>query len=127
MLYFGILLPLCSYGSLTFDVFEFAILNPKIGTFHVSFTLGYILAFVSEVIVTTIVRLGVFKIWEPSIFKLTPEVPSLILPWVLREKQYKPKRITLFAADFGASCIASPIIEECLKLMVVQWTCRLPR
>lgn len=102
-------------------------INTVIGTFHVSFTLGYILAFVSEVIVTTIVRLGVFKIWEPSIFKLTPEVPSLILPWVLREKQYKPKRITLFAADFGASCIASPIIEEYLKLMVVRWTCRLPR
>ena len=99
----------------------------QIGTFHVSFTLGYILAFISEIVVTTVVRLGVFKIWEPSIFSLTPQVPSIILPWVLREKQYKPKRITLFAADFGASCIASPIIEEYLKLKVVQWTCKLPR
>jgi hypothetical protein len=45
----------------------------------------------------------------------------------LREKQYKPKRITLFAADFTASCLASPIIEEYLKLKVVQWTCKLPR
>ena len=99
----------------------------QIGTFHVSFTLGYALAFLSEIIVTTAVRLGVFKIWEPAIFSLTPEVPSLILPWVLREKQYKPKRITLFAADFAASCVASPIIEEYLKLKIVQWTCKLPR
>lgn len=101
--------------------------NTAIGTFHVSFTLGYALAFISEVVITTAVRLGVFKIWEPAIFSLTPAVPSVILPWVLREKQYKPKRITLFAADFGASCIASPIIEEYLKLKVVQWTCKLPR
>lgn len=102
-------------------------INTAIGTFHVSFTLGYALAFISEVILTTAVRLGVFKIWEPAIFSLTPEVPSIILPWVLREKQYKPKRITLFAADFAASCVASPIIEEYLKLKVVQWTCNLPR
>ncbi|KAL3756468.1 hypothetical protein ACHAWU_009862 [Discostella pseudostelligera] len=102
-------------------------INSAIGTFHVSFTLGYALAFVSEIIVTTAVRLGVFKVWEPQIFSLTPKVPSIILPWVLREKHYKPKRITLFAADFGASCIASPIIEEYLKLRLVQWTCKLPR
>ncbi|EJK63190.1 hypothetical protein THAOC_16170 [Thalassiosira oceanica] len=103
------------------------LVDESIGTFHVSFTLGYALAFIAEVITTTLVRLGVFKIWEPAIFNLTPEVPSIILPWVLREKQYKPKRITLFAADFAASCIASPVIEEIIKLKVVQWTCRLPR
>ncbi|KAL7429931.1 hypothetical protein ACHAXH_002289 [Discostella pseudostelligera] len=101
-------------------------INSAIGTFHVSFTLGYALAFVSEIFVTTAVRLGVFMVWEPQIFSLTPKVPSIILPWVLREKHYKPKRITLFAADFGASCIASPIIEEYLKLRLVQWTCKLP-
>lgn len=102
-------------------------INTAIGTFYVSLTLGYGLAFVSEVFVTTIVRLGVFKIWEPDIFSLTSEVPTPILPWVLREKAYKPKRITLFAADFAASCVASPIIEEYLKLKICQWTCKLPR
>ena len=102
-------------------------INTAIGTFYVSLTLGYGLAFVSEVFVTTIVRLGVFKIWEPDIFSLTSEVPTPILPWVLREKAYKPKRITLFAADFAASCVASPIIEEFLKLKICQWTCKLPR
>ena len=99
----------------------------QIGTFHASFTLGYILAFILEIVVTTALRLGVFLIVEPAIFSLAPEVPSIDLPWVLREKQYRPKRITLFAADFATSCVASPIIEEYLKLKVVQWTCRLPR
>ena len=89
--------------------------------------MGYILAFVSEIVVTTLLRLGVFLLWEPAIFSLTPDVPTIILPWVLREKQYRPKRITLFACDFGASCIASPVIEEYLKLKIVQWTAFLPR
>lgn len=102
-------------------------INSAIGTFYVSFTLGYALALTSEIVVTTAVRLGVFKIWEPAVFSLTPMVPSIILPWVLREKQYKPKRITLFAADFWASCLVSPIIEESLKLKVVHWSCKLPR
>ncbi|KAL7501282.1 hypothetical protein ACHAWT_011087 [Skeletonema menzelii] len=102
-------------------------INTAIGTFYISLTLGYTLAFLSEVAVTTIVRLGVFKIWEPDIFSLTSEVPTPILPWVLREKAYKPKRITLFAADFASSCIAAPIIEEILKLKICQWTSKLPR
>ena len=102
-------------------------INTAIGTFYVSLSLGYTLAFLSEIAVTTIVRLGVFKIWEPDIFSLTSEVPTPILPWVLREKAYKPKRITLFAADFATSCIAAPIIEEVLKLKICQWTSKLPR
>jgi hypothetical protein len=102
-------------------------INTAIGTCHISFSLGYALTLILEIIVTTAVRLGVFRIWEPSIFSLTPSVPSIILPWVLREKQYKPKRITLFAADFCASCVASPIIEEYMKLKMVQWSCKLPR
>jgi hypothetical protein len=102
-------------------------INTVIGTCHIAFSLGYALTLILEIIVTTTVRLGVFRIWEPSIFSLTPSVPSIILPWVLREKQYKPKRITLFAADFCASCVASPIIEEYMKLKVVQWSCKLPR
>ncbi len=101
--------------------------NCKIGTFYVSFTVGYALTFILEIVATTFLRLGVFMIWEPSIFSLTPQVPSIILPWVLREKQYRPKRITLFAADFATSCVACPIIEEYLKLKTVQWTCKLPR
>lgn len=51
----------------------------------------------------------------------------LVLPWVLRENRYRPKRITLFAADFGTSCIACPIIEEYIKLRILQWSVKLPR
>lgn len=89
--------------------------------------MGYVISFFLEVILTTFLRLAVFLIWEPSIFQLTPEVPSLILPWVLRDYKYRPKRITLFAADFATSCIACPIVEEYMKLKIVQWSMRLPR
>ena len=102
-------------------------INHAISTFTSTFTLGYVMCFVSEIIWTTILRLGVFLIWEPAIFKLTPRVPTIVLPWVLRENKYRPKRITLFAADFASSCLAAPIIEEYIKLKLVQLGGRLPR
>jgi hypothetical protein len=92
----------------------------KVNTFYTSATLGYVLAFMLEIFVTTVIRLGVFLIWEPSIFSLTPTVPLIILPWTLREQKYRPKRITLFAADFATTCIVSTIIEEYIKLKVVE-------
>ena len=101
-------------------------LNSLVNTFYASTTLGYTLAFILEIIVTTIIRLGVFWIWEPGIFALTPKVPLIILPWTLREQQYRPKRITLFVADFATTCVASPIIEEYMKLKVVQLSTKLP-
>lgn len=85
------------------------------------------MSFMLEVVWTTVLRLGVFLIWEPAIFKLTPAVPTIVLPWVLRENKYRPKRITLFAADFVTSCVAAPIIEEYIKLKIVQLSGRLPR
>ena len=102
-------------------------INHAISTFTSTFTLGYVMCFVSEIVWTTILRLGVFLIWEPAIFKLTPRVPTIVLPWVLRENKYRPKRITLFAADFASSCLAAPIIEEYIKLKLVQLGGRLPR
>ena len=99
----------------------------QITSFYTSFTVGYALAFILEIIMTTVLRLGVFAVWEPNIFKLCPKVPLLVLPWVLRENRYRPKRITLFAADFLSSCVASPIIEEYVKLKILQLTVRLPR
>ena len=101
-------------------------INHAISTFTSTFTLGYVMCFVSEVVWTTILRLGVFLIWEPAIFKLTPRVPTIVLPWVLRENKYRPKSITLFAADFASRCVAAPIIEEYIKLKLVQLGGRLP-
>jgi len=88
--------------------------------------LGYTLSFLLEIFFTTVIRLGVFWIWEPSIFSLTPTVPLIILPWTLRDHNYRPKRITLFTADFVTTCIAAPIIEEYMKLKVLELSTKLP-
>ena len=103
--------------------------NPpfQISTFYASATLGCFFALMLEIISTTLIRLGVFCIWEPSIFSLTPTVPLIVLPWTLRDHKYRPKRITLFAADFTTTCIAAPIIEEYVKLKVMQLSTQLPR
>ena len=102
-------------------------INDVVGTFYTSFTVGFFVAFALEMVLTTILRLGVFALWEPSIFDLTPDVPAAVLPWVLRENGYRPKRITLFAADFITSCVAAPAVEEWVKLKVVQLCVKLPR
>jgi hypothetical protein len=101
--------------------------NAVFNTFFVAFTFGYAAALLMEIVVTTLVRLAVFCWFEPDIFRLLPAVPVPILPWVLRDNHYRPKRITLFAADFGTTCIACPIVEEYIKLKLLQWTTKLPR
>jgi len=85
------------------------------------------MCFFLEIVITTILRLGVFYIWEPSIFLLTPKIPLIILPWTLREERYHPRIITLFIADFATSCVAAPIIEELVKLIIVQVCVQLPQ
>lgn len=102
-------------------------INAVITTFFQSFIFGYAAAFVVEIVATTLVRLFAFYCFEREIFSLSPKVPMLILPWVLRENNYRPKRITLFSADFGASCVAAPIIEESVKLLLLQHSATLPR
>ena len=102
-------------------------INSVIHTFFSAFTAGYGLTFIMEIAVATLIRLGVFACLERDIFTLTPRAPALVLPWVLRDVKYRPKRITLFAADFCTSCVASPIIEEYVKLLILQWTVNLPR
>jgi hypothetical protein len=101
--------------------------NAVLNSFFVAFSFGYVWTLVMEIVVTTLVRLAVFCWFEPDIFRLTPSVPVPVLPWVLRDNLYRPKRITLFAADFGTTCVACPIIEEYVKLKLLQWTTKLPR
>lgn len=102
-------------------------LNSVINTFFASCSVGYTMAFASEVLVATFIRLAVFSFLEKGIFGLSPRIPIFILPWVLRENGYRPKRITLFAADFLTSCVASPVVEEFFKLKILQWSATLPR
>ncbi len=101
--------------------------NDVINTLFTSCSVGYTMAFISEVVLATVIRLAVFSLLEKRIFDLSPRIPLFILPWVLRENGYKPKRITLFAADFLTSCIASPVVEEFVKLKILLWTATLPR
>jgi hypothetical protein len=102
-------------------------INALVNTFFVSFTLGYVLTFAAEIVATTVIRLAVFHVLEPKIFSLAPIVPVPVLPWVLRDIQYRPKRITLFVVDFVTSCVACPMIEEYIKLVLLRWTTPLPR
>jgi len=112
-------------------------LHALIHSFYSSFVFGYLWVFALEIAWTTILRLGVFLAWEPDMFGVQlpwapkplpslqqkgPSAPFLILPWALREYKYKPKRITLLAADILTSCVACPIIEEFAKLRLLQWT-----
>jgi hypothetical protein len=99
----------------------------QVNALYEAITVGYGLAFLLQILFTTLIRLAVFAWFEPDVFKLTPRVPALVLPWVLRENQYRPKRITLFAADYATSCVAGPIIEEYIKLKILQWSSSLPR
>ena len=102
-------------------------INSVTNAFVVAFFFGYAGIYILQLVATTILRHLLFVCLEPNVFSLTPKVPLPVLPWVLRECQYRPKRITLFAADFATSCVACPIIEECLKLFLLQQACKLPR
>jgi hypothetical protein len=103
-------------------------INSVVNTFFVSFTVGYVATFIVEILATTATRLAVFGWLEPQVFEqLTPRIPIVILPWVLRENKYRPKRITSFAAEFLTSCVAAPIIEEYSKLILLQSTTTLPK
>jgi hypothetical protein len=113
------------YMLLVFDARENDI-NSVTNTFTMSFFLGYVGIFILEILATTVLRLLLFLRLEPNAFTLSPKVPIPLLPWVLREWQYRPKKITLFAADFGTSCIVCPIIEECAKLFLLQRLSNLP-
>jgi hypothetical protein len=102
-------------------------INSIVTTFYHSCVSGYMFAFGLEIALTTVVRLLVFAVWEPEIYQLTPRVPLIMLPWTLRESLYRPRRITLFSADFLASCVVSPFVEEGIKLKILQSVTDLPR
>ena len=119
------LAPVC-YIISVFDAKENDI-NAVISTFFHSFVFGYAVTFIVEIAATTLVRLAAFYCLEREVFLLTPKVPIPILPWVLRENNSRPKRITLFSADFGSSCVTAPIIEEVAKLLLLSRTATLPR
>jgi hypothetical protein len=102
-------------------------INSLISGFSNAFTLGYVGCFASQIVAATVIRLSVFAFWEPKVFELAPAVPLPIIPWVLREHKFRPKRITLFIQDFITSCVVSPVLEEFFKLWILQKTVTLPK
>jgi len=125
IVYLSIIAPafymICVYDGRENDI------NAVVSTFFLSFMVGYAATLLLEIVATTLVRLLAFYCFEPEVYSKLPKIPIPILPWVLRENNYRPKRITLFSADFGASCVAAPIIEESVKLLLLQRTAALPR
>jgi hypothetical protein len=102
-------------------------INRLVSGFYYAFTLGYVGTFCAQILSATWIRLAVFCWWERNVFQLAPNVPLPIIPWVLREHKYRPKRITLFVQDVVTSCVASPLIEEFMKLKILQWSVPLPK
>jgi len=94
--------------------------NMFIKVFHLGF-FSYFLVFISEYIMATFFRLGIFYWLEKDIFKLSPKVPAIFLPWVFSDHNYKINRLTAFACEFATNCIGAPIIEELIKYKVVMW------
>jgi hypothetical protein len=102
-------------------------INRLVSGFYYAFTLGYVGTFCAQIFSATWIRLAVFCWWERNVFELAPNVPLPIIPWVLREHKYRPKRIILFVQDFVTSCVARPLIEEFMELKILQWRVLLPK
>jgi hypothetical protein len=97
-------------------------LNTLVGAFSLAFTLGYVLTFGAQILAATCIRLAVFGWWERDVFSLAPEVPLPMIPWVLGDKKYRVKPITLITQDLVTSAVVCPLIEEFVKLILLQWS-----
>ena len=97
-------------------------LSGLIHAFYVAFTYGYVITFGLQVLAATVTRLAIFAWWEPRVFDMTPQVPLLVIPWVLREQKYLVKPITLIAQDLVTSAVVCPLVEEWIKLLILHWT-----
>lgn len=102
-------------------------INTVTHSFFVTSSAGYLTTLAVEILATTLLRLVVFCLFERGVFALTPQVPIPIVPWVLKDMHYRPKRITVLVADVVTSCVMCPIIEETMKLFFLQWTVDLPK
>ena len=93
-------------------------LSHLVNGFYYAFTIGYVVTFVLEILWATLIRLAVFAIWEPNVFDMTPQVPLITVPWVLRDQKYLVKPITLIVQDLVTSVAICPLMEEWIKLVI---------
>ncbi|CAM9364861.1 unnamed protein product, partial [Hapterophycus canaliculatus] len=71
------------YSFLLYDGSK-ANINTYVRVVTFAFTWGYLITFALEIVAATFFQLGVLAVMEPAAFKLTPNVPAIFLPWVLR-------------------------------------------
>merc|ERR1712118_253342 len=76
---------------------------------------------VFELIIASILRIMILNVFEPKVFNLFPNTPSIILPWALHEHGYLPRRITMYMFSFINGCFVGPIIEELFKLRMLRY------
>ena len=107
-------------------------INQVIQTFVRSFTFGYAITVVVQMIVATLIRLVVLHWLEPSIFHLCPHIPNIFLPWQLRECQASlgsegtniPVQLhhtTKVVISLLTTCVVMPFLEEYMKLSLFRW------
>lgn len=76
----SILFTSCIHDSSQFSIHDY------VRVLFSSFTRGYTLCFLLEIIIATIVRSTIYHYLEPEIVKnLTPKVSIIALPWVLKD------------------------------------------
>lgn len=93
-----------------------------VSAFYYAFTIGYVGTFALEIVAATITRLITFWWWEPNVFAMAPQVPLVVIPWVLRDQKYLVKPITLIVQDLVTSAVVCPFLEEWVKLILLQRT-----
>ena len=112
---FGAMVWPCTLLALIFRK-EDADINKVLNSLVLSFLVGYPAICLFELIACTASRVLILKFTEPEVFKLTPKVPGIILPWTMQSNGYFPSRFTLILFSVVNSCILAPALEEFFKV-----------
>lgn len=70
---------------LTFEA-KFTNANKLVNIFYSGVTFAFPVIFAFEIVAATFCRLLTFVFWESEVFSMTPKIPTIVLPWVLREQ-----------------------------------------
>lgn len=93
-------------------------INELVQCYHCGFTTGYLFSFGLEIILATITRVSSFWFFDRSIFEMLQDIPVIYIPWVWKDEGYRPRMLALFLSEFLLSCIAAPVVEESVKLIL---------
>ena len=94
--------------------------NQVVDSFVKSFFQLYPTVCTIELILVTVSRIAILNVFEPNVFNLFPNTPSIILPWTLHQHGYITRRITMYMFSFINGCCIGPIIEEFFKIRMLR-------